>query len=190
METFFFYFLAVITVISSLMVTLSRNTVNGAMFMILSLISTAGLFGTLGAYFLAALQVLVYAGAVMVLFVFIIMMIEIRDEEKRKFGVLNIVAAIIAGGVMVAGIIGLALSPEMAQAFPTLPETVDSALTFSGKAQNYGVGLYGKYFLPIQVMGFLLLLAMVGVILISKDLSAQLGLSKSSDKTQPTDSNS
>lgn len=183
METYFFYFLAAVTVLSSLMVALSRNTVNGAMYMILSLIGTAGLFGLLGAYFLAALQVLVYAGAVMVLFVFIIMMIEVKEEEKRKLGIFNLLAALIAVSLMVAGIVGLAMTPELTQTMPELPEAA-SPLTFSGSAMSYGVGLFGKYMLPIQVMGFLLLLAMIGVILISKDLWKRLGLT-----VKPEDSN-
>ena len=185
METYFFYFLATITVISSLMVALSRNTINGAMYMILSLISTAGLFGMLGAYFLAALQVLVYAGAIMVLFVFIIMMIEVKEEEKVKLGVANLLAALLAVSLMIVGIVGLARSPELMQSFPPLPEAGESTLAFSGSAMSYGVGLFGKYMLPIQVMGFLLLLAMIGVILISKDLWKRLGLT-----VKPEDTNS
>lgn len=190
METFFFYFLATVTVVSSLMVTLSRNTVNGAMYMILSLIGIGALFGMLGSYFLAALQVLVYAGAIMVLFVFIIMMIEVKDEEKKKFGIVNLLAAFIATALMIAGIIGLSTAPEFMHPFPALPETPESPLSFTESAMSYGTGLFGKYMLPIQVMGFLLLIAMVGVILITKDLGKRLGLSQQPEQVQRNDSKS
>jgi len=171
METFFFYFLAVVTVGSALMVTLSRNAVNAAMYMILSLVGTAGLFGLLGSYFLAALQVLVYAGAIMVLFVFIIMMIDVQEESKQKIRVMNLIAALLAMTLMAAGLIGLALLPEFQHALPEIPEAMSAdPMAFSGGAVGYGAGLFGKYLLPIQVMGMLLLVAMVGVILISKNL--------------------
>ena len=189
METYFFYFLATVTVLSSLMVALSRNVVNGAMYMILSLIATAGLFGMLGAYFLAALQVLVYAGAIMVLFVFIIMMIEVKEEEKRKLGIFNLLAALIAASLMIAGVVGLAMTPELTRAMPELPEAA-SPLAFSGGAINYGAGLFGKYMLPVQVMGFLLLIAMIGVILISKDLWKRLGLTLQSEPVESENSKS
>jgi len=171
METYFFYLLAAVTVISALMVTLSKNAVNAAMFMILSLIGTAGLFGMLGSYFLAALQVLVYAGAIMVLFVFIIMMIDVDEEAKGKIGIANLVAALIAGVLMSVGLIALSLSPEFQHALPELPaEATSDPMVFTGSAQGYGAVLFGKYLLPIQVMGMLLLIAMVGVIVISKNL--------------------
>jgi len=171
METFFFYFLAVITVGSALMVTLSRNAVNAAMYMILSLIGTAGIFGILGSYFLAALQVLVYAGAIMVLFVFIIMMIDVQEESKKKLGIANVIAAVIALGLMTAGLVGLALQPEFQHMLPEIPvNETSNPLAFTGGAVGYGAVLFGKYLLPIQVMGMLLLIAMVGVILISKNL--------------------
>lgn len=156
--------------------------------MILALIGTAGLYGMLGSYFLAALQVLVYAGAIMVVVVFVIMLIEVKDEEQKKLGVMNLIAAGIAAALMIAGVVGLSLSPELVQTFPSLPENSESALVFSGNAQNYGIGLFGKYLLPIQVMGFLLLLAMVGVILISKDLGKRMGLGNESESIQTTDS--
>jgi NADH-quinone oxidoreductase subunit J len=187
METFFFYFLATVTVVSSFMVTLSRNTINGAMYMILALIATGGLFGMLGSYFLAALQVLVYAGAIMVLFVFIIMMIEVKDEAKKKFGIINFFAALLAAALMISGIVGLAKAPEFMQSFPVLPETPESPLSFTGSALSYGTGLFGKYMLPIQVMGFLLLVAMIGVILITKDLGKRLGLSPQPEQAQRDD---
>lgn len=183
METFFFYFLAAITVTSALLVTLSRNAVNAAMFMILSLIGTAGLFGMLGSYFLAALQVLVYAGAIMVLFVFIIMMIDVQEESKKQRSIPNLVAALFACVLVGAGLVGLSVSPEFSVTAPEMPTGADSdPLAFSGRAIAYGAVLFGKYQLPIQVMGMLLLIAMVGVIVISKDLWSRFEAKPSSNQ--------
>jgi NADH-quinone oxidoreductase subunit J len=170
METYLFYLLATVTVVSALLVTLSRNAVNAAMFMILSLISTAGLFGLLGSYFLAALQVLVYAGAIMVLFVFIIMMVDVEEQARKRRAIPNLVAGLLASTLLGAGLIGLFLTPEFMQTLPELPESNADPMVFTGGAIAYGAVLFGKYMLPIQVMGFLLLLAMVGVILVSKNL--------------------
>jgi NADH-quinone oxidoreductase subunit J len=109
METYFFYALSAVAVIAALMVPLSRNAVNAAMFMILCLIATAGLFAMLGAYFLAALQVLVYAGAIMVLFVFIIMLIDVQQEQRLRLRWPSLIAGGLAASLLVAGLIGLGM---------------------------------------------------------------------------------
>src|SRR6267378_1667151 len=102
MEDALFYFFAASTLICALMVIgnpFSRNPVTSAMFLVLTITSLAGLFVLLHAFFLAAVQVLVYAGAVMVLFLFVIMLLDLHAEERRKFnksgfagGVISVVA--------------------------------------------------------------------------------------------------
>jgi NADH-quinone oxidoreductase subunit J len=173
----FFYFLATLAIASALMVTLSKNAVNAAMYMILCLIATAGLFGLLGAYFMAALQVLVYAGAIMVLFVFIIMLIDVEQEQKSARKPFHFVAGFIAAGLVAAGLVGLSLDPDLLRMAPSADalDVVDP-MRFSGAAQPYGAMLFTKYLLPVQVMGFLLLVAMVGVIHLSKDLYRKAGV--------------
>ena len=145
--------------------------------MILCLIGTAGLFALLGSYFMAALQVLVYAGAIMVLFIFIIMLINAPAETKRKRDIPSLVAAAIAFLMLTVGFVLMSMSPELNQPMPALEDAetlaAEGAIPFDGSAKSYGFGLYGKYMLPIQVMGFLLLAAMVGVIHLSKDLHAR-----------------
>jgi NADH-quinone oxidoreductase subunit J len=185
METYFFYALSAVAVIAALMVPLSRNAVNAAMFMILCLIATAGLFAMLGAYFLAALQVLVYAGAIMVLFVFIIMLIDVQQEQRLRLRWPSLIAGGLAASLLVAGLIGLGMHSSLMQAMPELPADSSNPLVFTGAAQPYGAGLFGKYMLPIQVMGFLLLIAMIGVILITKDLAARAGVKPSASETNP-----
>src|SRR5262245_62690833 len=88
METALFYVLALLTLASGLMVVanpFSRNPVTSAMFLVTTIAFLAGLFVLLHAYFLAAVQILVYAGAVMVLFLFVIMLLDLKVEERRHF---------------------------------------------------------------------------------------------------------
>ena len=84
MQDILFYIFAALTLVCGLMVVLSRNPINSAMFLVLSIASMAGLFVLLHAFFLAAVQVLVYAGAVMVLFLFVIMLLDLKEEQRRK----------------------------------------------------------------------------------------------------------
>src|SRR5215203_4378715 len=87
MQDLFFYFFAALTLVCAFLVVanpFSRNPVTSAMFLVLTIVSMAGLFVLLHAFFLAAVQVLVYAGAVMVLFLFVIMLLDLREEEQRQ----------------------------------------------------------------------------------------------------------
>ena len=167
-----FYMFASLMLLSALAMVLNKNAVNSAMCMIVALVSTAGLFVLLEAYFLAILQVLVYAGAVMVLFLFIIMLLDVDKEEnyeylKHKFS-------------FVARLLGFALlfflifnsfsevhlpSPDLVQ---ITNEGKAGTIAFSNTAKSFGQILFTKYMFPFQVIGFLLLVAMVGVIVISK----------------------
>src|SRR3954451_18545306 len=83
MADYLFYIFAALTVICGALVIINKNPINSAMFLVLSIASMAGLFVLLHAFFLAAVQVLVYAGAVMVLFLFVIMLLDLREEEQR-----------------------------------------------------------------------------------------------------------
>src|SRR6187455_1012508 len=101
MQDFFFYLFAGLTLLCGFLVVanpFSRNPVTSAMFLVLTIGSLAGLFVLLQAFFLAAVQVLVYAGAVMVLFLFVIMLLDLRAEERRKIRIVGAVAAIIVVG--------------------------------------------------------------------------------------------
>src|SRR6478609_4537450 len=100
-----FYVLAALTLIFGALVVanpFSRNPITSAMFLVLTIISMAGLFVLLNAFFLAAVQILVYAGAVMVLFLFVIMLLDLKEEERRKFNAFGIGAGIIAVGAIAA----------------------------------------------------------------------------------------
>src|SRR5690349_23013047 len=93
-----FYLFAALALACGIMLLLSRNPVNSAMFLVLTIASLAGLFVLLEAFFLAAIQILVYAGAVMDLFLFVIMLLDLQVEERRKIKLLAL-----AGGVISVG---------------------------------------------------------------------------------------
>src|SRR6185295_14353861 len=98
-----FYVFAVLTLACGVLVVanpFSRNPVTSAMFLVLTIISMAGLFVLLNAFFLAAVQVLVYAGAVVVLFLFVIMMLDLKEEERRKVKKLGLIVGLISVGAI------------------------------------------------------------------------------------------
>lgn len=176
MIDFLFYLFAGLTLLTALFMVLSPNAVNGAMFMIVSFVGTAALFVLLEAYFLAILQILVYAGAVMVLFLFIIMLLNV-EKENRQFGKskLSILASVL-GFLILSGLVwGLFSDPATLPAPPAISVmenpvglNANSGIPFTTSAKSFGYSLFTKYMLPFQLTGFLLLAAMVGVIVVSK----------------------
>jgi len=163
MLTFLFWVLSAVMLASAVCVVAFRNPVNSAMSLVLSFLALAGLFITLDAFFIGIIQVLVYAGAVMVLFLFIIMLLDLKAEARRK---LNIAA--LAGGLAVlGGFIVLILQvvkslPAAQQTFPALARTGYSDVA------DVGMTLFSGYNLPFQVIGVLLLVATVGVVILSR----------------------
>src|SRR6267378_1100313 len=99
-----FYVFAALTLVFGVLVVanpFSRNPVTSAMFLVLTIISMAGLFVLLHAFFLAAVQIIVYAGAVMVLFLFVIMLLDLKEEQRRKVKKVAVVAGLISVGAIV-----------------------------------------------------------------------------------------
>jgi NADH-quinone oxidoreductase subunit J len=163
METILFYLFAALTVGCALMVVanpFSRNPVTSAMFLVLTIVAMAGLFVLLHAFFLGAVQILVYAGAVMVLFLFVIMLLDVKDEERRKARKLGLVAGVVAIGAM-AGMFFRSLMTAR-------PGAGLSAASVEGSTVELGKRLFTDYLLPFEIVSVLLLVAMVGVILLSK----------------------
>src|SRR5450432_3502698 len=100
-----FYVFAALTLLCGVLVIanpFSRNPVTSAMFLVLTIISMAGLFVLLRAFFLAAVQILVYAGAVIVLFLFVIMLWDLKEEQRRRIKMFGIVAGLVSVGTIVA----------------------------------------------------------------------------------------
>lgn len=179
-----FYVFAVLTVVPAFLMIISRSPVTSAMFMITSFVGMASLFVLLDAFFIAVLQILVYAGAVMVLFIFIIMLLDMDQKEDLRHRSLPAMASMVAFGLLLVMVLSFfkgqftgplgtfpAVQEEVTTAYPVQTYDLDSAapaLPFSNKARAFGYGLFTKYMLPFQVTGILLLIAMVGVIVLSK----------------------
>lgn len=159
-----FIIFAVLTLVSALLTASSRNPVNAAMSMIVSFVGMAALMVLLETYFLAILQVLVYAGAIVVLFLFIIMLID--AEKAPKPGLVRLAAAVIAFALTTAGVFSLFFGSGVSAA-TELPEATMNTV------QIFGVELFTHYMLPFQVAGFMLLIAMLGVIVLSKKAPAE-----------------
>lgn len=138
---------------------LSRNPVTSAMFLVLTIVSLAGLYILLHAFFLAAIQILVYAGAVMVLFLFVIMLLNLEEEERRRIRGITLGL----GTLSVAAIAGILIRAVVA----AVPSAGTTPLV-EGGIRNLGHTLFTLYLLPFEVMSLLLLVGMVGVILLSK----------------------
>ena len=146
------------TLVCGVLVIVNRNPVNSAMFLVLSIASLAGLFVLLHAFFLAAIQVLVYAGAVMVLFLFVIMLLDLKEEQRRKINLFGVVT----GSVSVAAIGYVFWSAFHTTAIATADTKAEGDTLALGKL------LFTNYTLPFEILSVLLLVAMVGVILLSK----------------------
>src|ERR1700745_24921 len=162
MQDVLFYLFAFLTLLCGFLVVanpFSRNPVTSAMFLVLTIVSLAGLFVLLHAFFLAAVQVLVYAGAVMVLFLFVIMLLDLPAEERRKIRFAGVVSGLIAVGAIVAIFL---------QALWHAALGAQSSPNIEGGTVPLGQLLFTQYLLPFEIVSVLLLVAMIGVVLLSK----------------------
>ncbi len=160
-EDVLFYVFAALTLLCAVLVIanpFSRSPVTSAMFLVLTIISMTGLFVLLHAFFLAAVQIIVYAGAVLVLFVFVIMLLDLKEEQRRKIKFFGVAAGIVSVGTLAGIFVKSLASIKPAAAEPTL----------EGETYALGDMLFKHYTLPFEIVSVLLLVAMIGVILLSK----------------------
>jgi len=166
MNAILFWFFAAIMLGFACAVVANRNPVASALSLVVSFIGLAALFVLLDAYFLGAIQVLVYAGAVMVLFLFIIMLLDLKAEERRKFNKLAVGGGALVSLAFAAQVAGvLAKFPKGNQPFPALKLPPGETLN---DIQKVGDTLFSQHTLALQIVGVLLLVATIGVIVISK----------------------
>lgn len=159
MANLLFYIFTFLAVGSALLVVVTKNAVNAAMFLLLSLVGVAGLFVMLDAALLAFVLLLVYAGAVVALFLFIIMLLDTTPGAQKPFSKLTLAASTIGGALLLLGVYSL-----YGRLNPATPGPIGSVPTL----KNYAEQLFTTYLLPVQVVGFMLLIAMLGVIVLSK----------------------
>ncbi len=160
-----FYIFSAITLLFAAGVVLNRNPVSSALSMVVSFVGLAALFVTLNAYFIGVIQVLVYTGAVMVLFLFIIMLLDIRKEERRDF---NFVA--IGGGAVVILAFVAQLAVVLGKFAPGEAELAPLAEGSPAQDDVKRVGelIFTDYNFHLQLLGVLLLIATVGVVVLSR----------------------
>ena len=154
-----------VAILSAIMVVIARNPVRSVMFLILSFISAAGLFVLLGAEFLAMLLIVVYVGAVAVLFLFVVMMLDIDFAELSASFIEDIPLGIVVAGILVVELVMISLTWESA------PQAVAlrAAVTPDGlsNVEALGVLLYDDYIYFFQAAGLVLLVAMIGAIVLT-----------------------
>jgi NADH-quinone oxidoreductase subunit J len=172
---FAFYMFAVVTVAAGLMVTLSKNPVHSVLWLILAFLSTSGLFVLLGAEFVAMLLIIVYVGAVAVLFLFVVMMLDIDfaalKGELARYMPLGLLIAVVLVMQIAIGV-GVWQADDQAAALrqAVTPTEIENT-------RALGLILYDRYFILFQLAGLILLVAMIGAILLTlrhrKDIKRQ-----------------
>jgi len=156
-----FYFLSFVAVLSALMVVFSKNPVYSVLYLIITFFSIAGHYVLLSAQFLAAVHVIVYAGAIMVLFLYVIMLLNLNTEsEPQKSNAIKFAATICAGLLLIVLVGSLKGSELMIQ--------TSTSTTDIGSVKNLGNVLFTDFLLPFEVASVLLLAAMVGAVMLGK----------------------
>jgi len=168
-DTAVFLVAGAICLVGALGVILARNPVHSALMLVMTLFGIAVLFVALEAHFLAAVQVIVYAGAIMVLFLFVIMLLNLGHEYQQdlKISVFSVawIATVSAG----AGLAGWGLRGEAGfPATPTGAQEIEAALMQYGAVGAIARPLYTTYVVPFEITGILLLVAIVGALVLAK----------------------
>ena len=163
MSPFLFWFFAFLMLVFGAAVILNRNPIASALSLVICFMGLSALFMSLDAFFIGIIQVLVYAGAVMVLFLFIIMLLDLRAENLRK---INYVA--VAGGVAVALAFFIQLFFVIGQLSAAKQPFPPLAAAKTDDVHNIGLLLFSNYNLPFQIIGVLVLVATIGVVVLSK----------------------
>jgi NADH-quinone oxidoreductase subunit J len=156
-----FYFLSFLAVLSALMVVFSRNPIYSVLYLVITFFCVACHYLILNAQFLAAVHIIVYAGAIMVLFLYVIMLLNLNgDSEASKSNVFKFIAVISAGLLLVV-FVGALRGAESAQ-------VVLSKSTEIGMVKHLGKMLFNEFLLPFEIVSILLLAAMVGAVMLGK----------------------
>lgn len=163
MVTYIFILLATLAIASALGTVISKSTVTSALFLVLNMISLAGVYLLLKAQFLAVIQILVYAGAIMVLFLFVIMLLNV-DDEKSLFSRLSFKYAL---GFFLGVIVMAQILYMVGSATDMLPP-ITAEVSHVGTVEAIGDTLFTEYLFPFEVTAILLTAAVVGALLIAQ----------------------
>ncbi|HRI41417.1 MAG: NADH-quinone oxidoreductase subunit J [Bacteroidia bacterium] len=156
-----FYFLSFLSILSALMVVVSRNPVHSVLYLIITFFAIAGHYILLNAQFLAAVHVIVYAGAIMVLFLYVIMMLNLNAEVEPHKSAIQKIAATVAGGLLMIVLVGALRNAAV-------PAPTGTGGPQVGLIHNLGQSLYKDFMLPFEISSILFLAAMVGAVMLGK----------------------
>ena len=161
----FFYLFAAICVASAVMVVVSRNPVHSVLYLILAFVNASGLFMLMGAEFLAMILIVVYVGAVAVLFLFVIMMLDVDFSELREGFIQYLPVGLVIGGIFMFELL-LTLGAWIIN--PDITKSITSPIpTNVTNTEALGLVLYTKYIHYFQLAGLVLLVAMIGAIVLT-----------------------
>ncbi len=164
LESFLFYLLAIVSVSSAVLMVTRRSPVMSVLYLIVNFFTLSGLYLTLKAQFIAVIQLLVYAGAIMVLFIFVIMLLNLEDEQRlaEKLSFKKVIAVILAVAMFleIFYIIGSRTSGKFL--------TQSDKAAQLGTVENIGKELFTTFLLPFEITSLLLLAAIVGAIVLAK----------------------
>lgn len=193
-EAVFFWVFAVAALMAALLTVLARNAVHSAMFLISALISVAALFILLRAEFVAGAQILVYIGGVMVLFLFVIMLVNVGAEERGKELIFNrtpqVVASLVFSGLLVIGLVigikqgwdalqrrdeqgGRLVEARRAAEESQLPVAATGTMKITKDTERVGGSLYRYASLPFEIASVLLLVAIIGSVMLARTIKQE-----------------
>jgi NADH-quinone oxidoreductase subunit J len=162
MEHFFFFYFALVIALTSILVVAMRNPIYSALSLLIMFFHVAGLYVTLHAEFLAAVQIIVYAGAILVLYLFVVMLLNIKQDERyhQQWPIAGLIGLILV-------IEGLVLTMLKGRPAPPATTTAEAAEGL-GNTEALGDVLYSTYLFPFEVASLILLVAMIGAIVLAK----------------------
>jgi NADH-quinone oxidoreductase subunit J len=161
----FFYLFAAVCVASAVMVIVSRNPVHSVLYLILAFVNASGLFVLMGAEFLGMMLIVVYVGAVAVLFLFVIMMLDVDFTELREGFIEYLPVGLVIGGIF---LFELLLTVGFWVINPGVAKTITAAIPANvSNTEALGLVLYTKYIHYFQLAGMVLLVAMIGAIVLT-----------------------
>ena len=178
-----FFIFAGILLLSSVMVITARNPVHSVLFLILTFFNSAGLFVLLGAEFVGMIMVIVYVGAVAVLFLFVVMMLDISFADLRKGAMQYVSIGLLIGGVLLAELVMVYSAWSFAPGFEENLATPFSGFDGATNSESLGLVLYTDYVLAFQIAGLVLFVAMIGAIVLT--LRTRPGVRRQSVAEQP-----
>ena len=180
--SFFGFVLSAIAVAAGLGVVLFRNPLYSAFSLVINLLSVAGLYAVLNAHFLAVSQIIVYAGAIMVLVLFVLMLLNLKSESGRQLSIGT------AGLTVVAGLVCFSMVvPPLVQVFSVLAPHVlsDRAKAAEGTVKNIGLQLFQRYVVQFELASLVILVGVVGAVMLANRRKGFIDVNRDTQEEEP-----